>query len=53
MSTSGVAQLFYLFSFVCLRFVFPFVGGDYCTNTVPRFYHTLVVFMIHFTVLCF
>ena len=51
--TSGVAQRFYLFSFVSLRVVLSFVGGDYCTNTVPCFYHTLMVFMVHFTVLCF
>jgi len=37
----------------CLRAVFSFVGGDYCTNNVPCFYHTLIVFMVHFTVLCF
>jgi len=30
--------------FVCLRIVFSFVGGDYCTNTVPCFYHTLIEF---------
>jgi len=40
-------------NFVCLRIVFSFVGGDYCTNTVHRFDHTLMVFMVHFTVLCF
>jgi len=33
--TSGVAQRFYLFSFVWLRIAISFVGGDYCTNTVP------------------
>ena len=49
----GVAQLFYLFSFVCLHIIFSFVCGDYCTNTLPCFYHTLIVFMVHFTLLCF
>jgi hypothetical protein len=49
----GVAQQFYLFSFVYLRIVFPFVGGDYCAYTVHCFYHTLIVFMVHFTVLRF
>jgi len=24
--------------------VFSFIGGDYCTNTVPYFYHTLSVY---------
>jgi len=42
-----------VFSFVCLRIVFSFVGGGYFTNTVPCFYHILLVFMVHFTVLCF
>ena len=51
--TPGVSQQFYLFSFVYLRIVFPFVGGIYCTNTVPCVCHTLTVFMVHFTVLCF
>ena len=41
MLTLGVARRFYVFSFVCLRIVFSFVGGDYCTNTVPCFYHTI------------
>jgi len=45
------AQQFYLFSFVCLLIVFSFVGGDYCTNIVPCFYHTLIVFMVQFTVI--
>jgi len=36
-----------------LRTVFSFVGGDYCINTVSCFYHTLLVFMVYFTVLCF
>ena len=53
MSTSGVAQRFCLFSFLSLPTSFLLVGGDYCTNTVPSFYHTLIVFMVHFTVLCF
>jgi hypothetical protein len=35
--TSGVAQRFYLLSFVCLRTAFSF---DYCTNTVPTRYVT-------------
>jgi len=42
-----------VFSFVCLRIVFSFIGRGYCTNAVPCFYHTLLVFMVHFTVLCF
>jgi len=37
----------------CLRIVFSFVGGDYCTNTVLCFYHTLIVFMVQFLVLYF
>ena len=37
----------------CLRVVFSIVGGHYCTNNVPRFYHTLIVFMVHFTVFFF
>jgi hypothetical protein len=51
--TSGVTQRFCLFDFVCLRIVFSFVDDDYCANTVSRFYHTLTVFMVHLTVLCF
>ena len=42
-----------LFCFAFLRIVFSFVGGDYCTNTFLSVYHTLVVFMAHFTVLYF
>jgi len=42
-----------VFSFVCLRIVFSFVGSDYCINTVPCFYQTLIGFMVHFSVLCF
>ena len=53
MLTSIVAQRFYLFSFVYLRIVFSFVGGEYSTNTVPCFYRTLIVFMVYFTVPCF
>ena len=51
--TSAVAQRFYLFNFVCLRIVLSFIGVDYRTNSVPSFYHTLIVFMVHFTVLRF
>jgi len=47
----SVTQLFYLFCFAYA--VLSFVGGDYCTNNVSCFYHTLLVFMVHFTVLCF
>jgi len=43
----------YLFIIIIIIIVFSFVGGDYCTNTVSCFYHTLIVFMVHFTVLCF
>ena len=35
---------------VCPKHVelfFSFVGGDYGTNTVHCFYHTLIVFMVH------
>ena len=42
-----------LFNFVCLCIVFSFVGSDYCTDTVSCFCHTLTVFMVHFSVLCF
>jgi hypothetical protein len=42
-----------VFSFVCLRIVFSCIGRGYCYNTVPCFYHTLIVFMVHLTVLCF
>jgi hypothetical protein len=31
---SGVAQRFYLFSFVCLHIVFSYVDGGYCNNAV-------------------
>jgi len=37
--------------FCLLRIVVSFGGGDYCTNTVPYFYYTLIVFMVHFTVI--
>ena len=37
----------------CLHVVLSFVGGDYCTNTVHCFHHTLAVFMVHFTALRF
>ena len=40
-------------NFVCLRIVFSFVGGDYCTNTVPCLYHTLIVKMSWKEVFCF
>ena len=49
----SVAQRLYLFSFVCLRIDFSFVGGGYCTNNVPCFFLTLIVFMVRFTLSCF
>jgi len=50
--TSGVAQRFYLFSFVCLRIVVSFVGGDYCvlflshTSSVCGALHCVLFLMI-------
>ena len=35
-----------MFSSVCLRIVLSFVDGDYCTNTVHCFYHTLIAFIL-------
>ena len=47
MLTSGVPSG----STCSVLFTFSFVGGDYCTNTVIYFYHTLIVFVVHFAVL--